>query len=77
MGQVITSGDLVKQFGGELIGDPNILIDSATSLESSHQKSVSFFNNPKYQDLLNRCNAYRQIYANDVMKNKTHLENKN
>jgi phosphoglycerol transferase MdoB-like AlkP superfamily enzyme len=31
----------------------------------------------KDQDLLNRCNAYRQIYANDVMKNKTHLENKN
>ena len=31
----------------------------------------------KDQDLLNRCNAYRQIYANDVMKNKTHLENQN
>ena len=52
MGQVITSGDLVKKFGGELIGDSNILIDSAASLESSHQNSVSFFNNPKYQDLL-------------------------
>lgn len=52
MGQVITSGDLVKKFGGELIGDSNILIDSAASLESSNQNSVSFFNNPKYQDLL-------------------------
>jgi UDP-3-O-[3-hydroxymyristoyl] glucosamine N-acyltransferase len=57
MGQVITSGDLVKQFGGELIGDPNILIDSATSLESSHQNSVSFFNNPKYKDLLKNTKA--------------------
>ena len=52
MGQVITSGDLVKKFGGELIGDSNILIDSAASLESSNQNSVSFFNNSKYQDLL-------------------------
>ena len=52
MGQVITSGDLVKQLGGELIGDSNILIDSVASLESSNQNSISFFNNPKYLDLL-------------------------
>ena len=52
MGQTITSGDLVKQLGGELIGDSNILIDSVASLESSNQNSISFFNNPKYLDLL-------------------------
>ncbi len=48
MGQVITSGDLVKKLGGELIGDSNILIDSVASLESSGKNSISFFNNPKY-----------------------------
>ncbi len=52
MGQTITSGDLVKKLGGELIGDPNILINSVASLESSNQNSISFFNNPKYLDLL-------------------------
>ena len=52
MGQTITSGDLIKQLGGELIGDSDILIDSVASLESSNQNSISFFNNPKYLDLL-------------------------
>ena len=52
MGQTITSGDLVKKLGGELIGDPNILINSVASLESSNQNSISFFNNPKYLDVL-------------------------
>ena len=52
MGQTITSGDLVKKLGGELIGDPNILINSVATLESSNQNSISFFNNPKYLDLL-------------------------
>jgi UDP-3-O-[3-hydroxymyristoyl] glucosamine N-acyltransferase len=52
MGQTITSGDLVKKLGGELIGDPDILINSVASLESSNQNSISFFNNPKYLDLL-------------------------
>jgi UDP-3-O-[3-hydroxymyristoyl] glucosamine N-acyltransferase len=52
MGQTITSGELIKKLGGELIGDSNILINSVASLESAHQKSISFFNNPRYADLL-------------------------
>ena len=57
MGQTITSGDLVKKLGGELIGDPNILINSVASLESAHQNSISFFNNSKYLDLLKNTKA--------------------
>ena len=57
MGQTITSGDLVKRLGGELIGDPNIRINSVASLESAHQNSISFFNNPKYSDLLKNTKA--------------------
>ncbi len=57
MGQTITSGDLVKKLGGELIGDPNILINSVASLESADQNSISFFNNPKYSDLLKNTKA--------------------
>ena len=52
MAQTITSGDLVKKLGGELIGDSNILINSVASLESAHKNSISFFNNPRYSDLL-------------------------
>ncbi len=57
MGQTITSGDLVKKLGGELIGDPNILINSVASLESADSNSISFFNNPKYADLLKNTKA--------------------
>ena len=57
MGQKITSGDLIKQLGGELIGDSNILINSVASLESANQNSVSFFNNPKYLGLLKNTKA--------------------
>ena len=57
MGQTITSGDLIKQLGGELIGDSNILINSAASLESANKNSVSFFNNSKYLDLLKNTKA--------------------
>ncbi|CAM8362167.1 LpxD UDP-3-O-[3-hydroxymyristoyl] [Candidatus Methylopumilus universalis] len=57
MAQTITSGDLVKKLGGELIGDSNILINSVASLESAHQNSISFFNNPRYVDLLKTTKA--------------------
>ena len=57
MGQTITSGDLIKKLGGELIGDSNILINSVASLESANKNSVSFFNNSKYLGLLNNTKA--------------------
>jgi UDP-3-O-[3-hydroxymyristoyl] glucosamine N-acyltransferase len=57
MGQTITSGDLVKKLGGELIGDTNILINSVASLESANKNSVSFFNNTKYLSLLKNTKA--------------------
>jgi len=57
MAQSITSGDLVKQLGGELIGDSNILINSVASLESANKNSISFFNNPKYLGLLKNTKA--------------------
>ena len=57
MGLTITSGEIVKQLGGELIGDSNILINSVASLESANKNSLSFFNNPKYLDLLKNTKA--------------------
>ena len=52
MGQSVTCGELVKKLGGELIGNPNLLIDSVASLDSSLKNSISFFNNSKYLDSL-------------------------
>jgi len=68
MGQTITSGDLVKQLGGELIGDSDILIDSVASLASSNQNSISFFNNPKYLDLLKITKAAIVIIRSESLE---------
>jgi len=71
MGQKITSGDLVKKLGGELIGDPNLLINSVASLESANQNSISFFNNPKYSDLLKSTKAAVVIINKDNLPDRS------
>jgi UDP-3-O-[3-hydroxymyristoyl] glucosamine N-acyltransferase len=71
MGQKITSGDLVKKLGGELIGDPNLLINSVASLESANQNSISFFNNPKYLDLLKSTKAAVVIIRKDNLPDRS------
>ncbi len=71
MAQTITSGDLVKKLGGELIGDSNILINSVASLESAHQNSISFFNNPRYSDLLRNTKAAVVIVNRESLSFRT------
>ena len=71
MGHTVTSGDLVKKLGGELIGDSNLLINSVASLESAHQNSISFFNNPKYLDLLKRTKAAVVIINRDDLPDRS------
>ncbi|QDD10930.1 UDP-3-O-(3-hydroxymyristoyl)glucosamine N-acyltransferase [Candidatus Methylopumilus planktonicus] len=71
MAQTITSGDLVKKLGGELIGDSNILINSVASLESAHKNSISFFNNPRYSDLLRTTKAAVVIINRESLSFRT------
>ena len=71
MAQTITSGDLVKKLGGELIGDSNILINSVASLESAHQNSISFFNNTRYSDLLRTTKAAVVILSRESLSFRT------
>ena len=71
MAKTITSGDLVKKLGGELIGDPNLLINSVASLESANQNSISFFNNPKYLDLLKSTKAAVVIIRKDNLPDRS------
>jgi UDP-3-O-[3-hydroxymyristoyl] glucosamine N-acyltransferase len=71
MAQTITSGDLVKKLGGELIGDSNILINSVASLESAHQNSISFFNNLRYSDLLRTTKAAVVIVNKESLSFRT------
>jgi UDP-3-O-[3-hydroxymyristoyl] glucosamine N-acyltransferase len=65
MGQSVTCGELVKKLGGELIGNPNLLIDSVASLDSSLKNSISFFNNSKYLDSLKNTSVAIVILARE------------
>lgn len=45
-------GDIVKQLGGELHGDAQLLIQALAPLESADVQSLSFLSNPKYRHQL-------------------------
>ncbi len=48
----ISLGELATQFGCELIGDPDVVIDNVASLTSATAGSLTFFANPAYRDQL-------------------------
>ncbi|MEY3815894.1 MAG: UDP-3-O-(3-hydroxymyristoyl)-glucosamine N-acyltransferase, partial [Pseudomonadota bacterium] len=54
-----------------LIGDPNLLINSVASLESANQNSISFFNNPRYSDLLITTKAAVVIINKDDLPDRS------
>src|SRR5436309_90487 len=41
-------GDLAKQIGAELAGDPDVEISSCATLEEARAGQLSFLSNPKY-----------------------------
>lgn len=45
-------GDIVAELGGELQGDPGLLIEGLAPLESATPTQLSFLSNPRYQSQL-------------------------
>jgi UDP-3-O-[3-hydroxymyristoyl] glucosamine N-acyltransferase len=50
-------GDIVKQFGGELIGDSNIRLRQVATLESAQPSDLTFLAQSRYLPLLNQTRA--------------------
>ncbi|MCE5180413.1 MAG: UDP-3-O-(3-hydroxymyristoyl)glucosamine N-acyltransferase [Betaproteobacteria bacterium] len=50
-------GEIVANFGGELIGDADILIKQAAPLSTATAEHISFLANPKYRWQLGNCKA--------------------
>lgn len=48
----VTLGELATQLGCDLVGEPDVSVDSVASLASAAAGSVSFFSNPAYTDAL-------------------------
>ncbi len=61
----ISLGELVTQFGCELIGDPDIEIRGVASLPNAGPDSLTFLSNPAYKDDLTSTRAGAVILQSD------------
>jgi UDP-3-O-[3-hydroxymyristoyl] glucosamine N-acyltransferase len=55
--------DIVERFGGELLGDPDILINQVATLETAGAGEISFFSNRRYRQHLEQTRAAAVILA--------------
>ena len=53
----LTAQQIVETVGGKLIGDPNTVINGASSLETAKQNQISFLGDKKYIDKLEGSQA--------------------
>ncbi|HEV2008924.1 MAG TPA: UDP-3-O-(3-hydroxymyristoyl)glucosamine N-acyltransferase [Burkholderiales bacterium] len=58
--------DIVKQFGGELIGDPGIRIRQVATLESARSWDITFLTHTRYLSQLNQTRAGAVILGADA-----------
>ena len=56
-------GEIVERFGGELIGDANIVIKQVAPLSTAQPEHISFLANTKYRHQLQTCGAGALILA--------------
>ncbi|MEJ7929605.1 UDP-3-O-(3-hydroxymyristoyl)glucosamine N-acyltransferase [Ramlibacter sp. AN1015] len=56
-------GDIVAELGGELHGDPGLVIEALAPLESASAQQLSFLSNPRYQSQLASTQAGCVIVA--------------
>ena len=68
--QTKTLGQLADYVGGEVRGDPNLQIKSASTLEQAGEGDISFLSNRKYTNQLQSTKATAVIigkeYADDT-----------
>ena len=56
-------GDIVKALGGQLHGDPSVVVEGLAPLESAGPNQLSFLSNPRYQSQLAASQAACVIVA--------------
>lgn len=52
-----TLGSIVERFGGELVGDADVVVKQVAPLSSALSGHISFLSNPKYRRQLQDCRA--------------------
>ena len=59
----LTLSSIIATLGGELLGDPALVVSGLSSLESATSDHLSFFHNPKYQAQLRASRAACVVVA--------------
>lgn len=57
--------ELVARFGGELLGDPAVVVRRVATLEQANEGDLAFLANPRYAGRLRDCKASAVILAPD------------
>lgn len=52
-----TLGAIVERFGGELVGDADVMVKQVAPLSSAQPWNICFLSNPKYRRQLQNCKA--------------------
>ncbi|MCH8059119.1 MAG: UDP-3-O-(3-hydroxymyristoyl)glucosamine N-acyltransferase [Proteobacteria bacterium] len=65
----ISLGELATQFGCELIGDADVLVDNVASLNNANSSSLSFLASPAFKDQLASTAAAAVILCADDAEN--------
>jgi UDP-3-O-[3-hydroxymyristoyl] glucosamine N-acyltransferase len=58
--------EIVQRFGGELLGDPDVMITQVATLETAGPGHISFFSNPRYRKQLEHTRAEAVILTPEV-----------
>ncbi|HXE53304.1 MAG TPA: UDP-3-O-(3-hydroxymyristoyl)glucosamine N-acyltransferase [Tepidisphaeraceae bacterium] len=69
----LTLKELADAIGAELVGQPNVVIDSAGTLEDARAGQVSFLSNPKYAKQLETTHASAAVVSMGVKTDRLAL----
>jgi UDP-3-O-[3-hydroxymyristoyl] glucosamine N-acyltransferase len=68
-----TLGEIARLVGGELVGDPEIIITGISGIKEAQQGDITFLANPKYSSLMHSTKASAVITSRDIFESSKPL----
>lgn len=69
----LTLKEIVERIGGELVGDPDVIITGISGIKEAKEGDITFLANSKYQPLMKITKASAVITSKDVVNKKKTL----
>jgi UDP-3-O-[3-hydroxymyristoyl] glucosamine N-acyltransferase len=65
--QAVKAKDIAQLLNGELIGNPNVLVNKPAKIEEGEEGAISFFANPKYEKFVYECKSSVLLIPTDFL----------